>query len=261
MRARSAAGFSRVDGAAGDGVHRRGPGQHRVDVDPLEGGRQEPDRAQFARAPADPVPHREPGEPALLLRELVELRARSRDGDVVRRVGEARRPEGGGGLELPVAGLRGASRLGDHHHEGAREVGAEARQHIVHPVGVRVVEELDLHPVPARLAERVAHELRAQGRAADSDDEQVGEPALGAGDGARVHLGGEVPDRGERGRDLLGYRLVGGELRGPQPVVAHHALLARVRDRALLQGRHVGEGPLDPGLHRGEVAVGERARG
>src|SRR5208282_1703298 len=47
------------------------------------------------------------------------------------------------------------------------------------------------------------------------------------------------------------------QLRRPQPVVAHHALLARVRDGALLEGGHVRERPLHPLLHRGRVAVGE----
>ena len=54
-----------------------------VDIDALERGGQQADGRELAGAAADPVPHREPGEPPFRLGDLVELRAVAGDGDGV----------------------------------------------------------------------------------------------------------------------------------------------------------------------------------
>ena len=48
--------------------------EHRLDVDALERGGQQADGAELAGATADPVPHREAGEPPSFFACLIELR-------------------------------------------------------------------------------------------------------------------------------------------------------------------------------------------
>ena len=70
----------------------RGAGEQGVDVDALERGGQEAHGGEFAGAAADPVPHGEAGEPALLVGDLVELGAGAGDRDGVLGEVEARAP-------------------------------------------------------------------------------------------------------------------------------------------------------------------------
>ena len=73
IRARSAAGLRARVGPAGDFVAPPRTGQQPVDVDPLEGRGQEPYGRGDRGAAADPVPHRETGEPAFLYGDPVQL--------------------------------------------------------------------------------------------------------------------------------------------------------------------------------------------
>ena len=116
-----------------------------------------------------------------------------------------------------------------------------------------------------RAAEGVGHELRAERRAADADHEHVAE-ALGGGrtDPAVVDPCREVGHALLRVADLGRERRRRRELRRAQPVVADHALLVGVRDRALLERRHRLERPAQGGREaveggRREPACGSRS--
>ena len=98
-------------------------------------------------AAADPVPHREAREEALLLGELVELAARAGDADRVLPERETDPLVGGLGLEHAVARLLGAARLRDHDGERFVEAGADLIEHPIDAVRVGVVEEERLHPI------------------------------------------------------------------------------------------------------------------
>ena len=135
---------------------------------------------------------------------------------------------------------------------------AEAVEDVVDAIGIGVVEEGDGEFVFAGLAEGVGDELWAEGGAADADHEEFFEFTLGAGDGARVDLGGKIFDRSECGGDRVGQLGRGRELRRAEPVVADHALLVGIRDGTFFEGGHGGEGLLHGGFLRGEKIVGER---
>ena len=80
--------------------------------------------------------------------------------------------EGGRGLEHAVARLRSAPGFRDHDGQGLAEGLPEPAENAVGAVGVGVVEEMGREAIPGP-AQRIGHELRAESRAADSDDEQV----------------------------------------------------------------------------------------
>jgi hypothetical protein len=111
-------------GVARDDVHRGSAVEQGLDVEALERGGEETDGGEFGRATADPVPHGETGEPVLREGGLVELGAGACDGDEVLREIKARGLEGGGGLELAVAGFGGAAGFGDDDDEGFGELAA-----------------------------------------------------------------------------------------------------------------------------------------
>ena len=251
-------GILRGGRGARDDVHGGGAVEHGLDVEALEGGGQQADSAELGGAAADPVPHREAGEPALAQGGGVEFRAGAGDGDEVFRVVEAGGRKGGDGGEHAVAGLGGAAGLGDDDDEGLGELAAQAGEDVIEAVGIGVVEEGDGELVLARVAQCLADKLRAERGTADADHEQMLEFALGAGNGAGVDLGGEVLDRGERGGNLGGQFGGGRKLRGAEPVMADHALLVGVRDGAFFQRGHVRERLLDGGFLRREEVVRER---
>jgi len=112
--------------------------------------------------------------------------------------------------------------------------------------------------VPAGLTQRVADELRAESRTADADHEEVLEFAARAGDCAGMDFGREVVDRGERAGDLSRDFPGGSQVRGPQPVVADHAVLVGIGDGALFERSHVGERLFHRHFDFREKAVGER---
>ena len=215
---------------AGDDVHRGGALEHRLDVEALKRGGEQTDGGEFRRAAADPIPHRKTGEPVLGNCGLVEFRTGAGDGDKVLGEIESGGLEGGGGFELAVAGLGGAAGFGDDDDEGFGELAAKAGENVVDAVGIGVVEEGHGELVLAGLAQRVLDQLRSEGRAADADHEQVFEFTLWAGDGAGVDFGGEVLDRGERGRNLGGEGGRRGELGRTQPVMTDHTVLVGIGD-------------------------------
>jgi len=243
---------------AGDLVHRGGAGEHRVDVEALERGREQAHGAEFGGAAAHPVPHREAGDPAFLGGDLVELGAHASHGDKVLGVVETGGLEGGGGFEHAIARLDGATGLGDDDGERVGQLAGERGERVVDAVRVGVIEEVDRHAILPGLAQRVGDELRAERGAADADHEQVLELAARAGDGAGVDLGREILDGGERAGDLLRQLLRRSEVRGAQPIVADHAVLVGIGDGALFEGGHVGKGFLHRHLDLGEVTIGKR---
>jgi hypothetical protein len=113
----------------------------------------------------------------------------------------------------------------------------EAGEGAVDAVGVGVVEDVEA------AAEGVGEQLRAEGGAADADEEDRGEAlAVGGGDGAARDGGGEAVDLVPAGVDLGGDAGLGGALGGAQPVVADAAVLVGVGDRAGLEALHRGQG-------------------
>ena len=195
---------------------------------------------------------------------MVELAAFAGDGDGVGGERKSGLLPAERGFELAVTGLGRAARLRGHDHERAAETAFQRVEDAVDAVRVGVVDEVHAELV-GLAAERVGHELRAEGGAADADAEEVGELAGGAFDLSRVDLRREAGD-GFDGRLHVGGDLrVGREFRRAQPVVADHALLVGVGDGALFQGGHVGEGLGDGRRHlfgearwRGRAAEVER---
>ncbi len=104
---------------------------------------------------------------------------------------------GGRRLDHAVAGLGRAPGLRDDDGERLGEAVAEPSEHAVEAVGVGVVEEVRRQAV-AEAAEGVGHELRAEGRPADADDEHAPE-ALGA---PAASPGRRERERRSRGRAL-----------------------------------------------------------
>ena len=246
------------DGGAGNDVHGGGAGEHGVGVDALEGGRQKAYGAELGGAAADPIPHGETGEPAVLDRDLVELGAIAGDGDEVLGGHEAGGFEGGGGFEHAVAGFDRAAGLGNDHDEGFGEFAGELAEHVIDAVGVGVVEERDGHFIRAGLAEGVVDQLGAEGGAADADDKELGELLSGgAEDFSGMDVGGEGADLGEGVVDGFGDFGAGGEFGGAQPVVTNHAALVGIGDGAGFERLHRGEGLLDGRFLLGEKGVRE----
>ncbi len=95
--------------ASGDLVAGGRAGEEAVDIEPLEGGREESDGGGDAGSAADPIPHGEAIEPLLFLGELVELGAGAGDGHGMLGEVEAGGLEGRLGGEHAVAGFRCAA--------------------------------------------------------------------------------------------------------------------------------------------------------
>ena len=232
-------------------------GEHRVDVEPLQRGGQQAHGAQFARASADPVPHRETAQPALAHRDFVQLAPSSRDGDdVLGKIESGLRPRCFG-FEHSVARFLRAAALADDDRQRLAQLAAELREHLVHAVGIGVIEKVNRHLVRRRLTQRRRDELRSERRATDADDEHVLERALRARDFAGVNFSRERLDRGECFLDGLPQFRLRRERGVAQPVMADHALLVGIRDRALLQLRHRGKSLLHARLHLREEVLRE----
>ncbi len=159
------------------------------------------------------------------------------------------------GFEHAVAGFLGSAAFGNDEAQRLAQGGAELVQYPVHAVGVSVVEEKHSQPIGPGLAEGMGHELRAQCRAADADDEQVFEGAERAPDFAVVHFLRERLHCGHGAVDL--FTNGGGGRQGgvAQPVMSDHAFLVGVGKGALLQFPHRGERLLHPGFHPGEKVI------
>ena len=134
------------------------------------------------------------------------------DGDGVGGEGESGLLPAERGFELSVARFRRAARLRSHDGERGAEARAQSVEHAVNTVGVGVIDEMDAEFV--RLAAKcVGDELRAEGRAADTDAEEVGELASGAFDLASVDLSGEASDGVDGGLHFGGDLRIRRELR------------------------------------------------
>ena len=120
---------------------------------------------------------------------------------------------------------------------------------------------MDLHFVAqgAGSGQGVGHQLRAQGAAADADQQQIAE-AVGVrrGDALLVDVGGEGTHLFDFGFDCLADGLVGGELGGAKPVVADHAVFVGVGDGPSFQAGHRFNGGIQLRLHLVAVAGAER---
>ena len=102
----------------------------------------------------------------------------------------------GFGFQHAVAGFGGAAALGDHQGQGLVQAAFQRVQDAEHAVGVGVVEEIGGQDV-ALGAEGFGHELGAQGRAADADQQQVAEgAALASQDRAIMDFLREFTDAG-----------------------------------------------------------------
>ena len=188
---------------AGGHVHGGGAFEHAVHVKPLEEARHETDGRHLAGPAADPVPHGESSEPTLLLGLLVELRSGAGHGDGMAGEVETLPGVGIGHDQHAVAGFRGRAALAHDDDQGFGKLVSQAREHASEAVGVGVVNEVRHHLVGRAVPQRVGHEHRSQGRAADPDREQLGEAAGRLRlDLRRVDLGGERLDRRERVADL-----------------------------------------------------------
>ena len=247
-------------GIAGERVHLRRARQQGLGVDALQRRGHQSDGPHHARAAAHPVPHREAGEEARRDRLAVELAAGAGDGDRLGPEPQARGLPAGLGLAQGVARLGGAAGLGHHDDQGAVEAVAEARPRAVEAVRVGVVDEMDAEPV-GRAAERVGQQLGTERRAADADDEEVGEGASRTADLARVDPRRErrdVPPGRPDGRGDLGGR---GELGRAQPVVADLAVLVGVGDRAGLElgrgAQRLGETAVERGVGPGQPGAAQ----
>ena len=240
---------------AGFRIHRGGTGEEGVDVDPLECSRHEADGRHDRSSSADPVLHRELRDEALGGGVGIELRTFAGDGDRVLAEIESGSFIGSLGLQHPVACLRRATGFGNDHHQGLGEtLLLQLRENAVHPGRIGVVEEMN-RQLRVR-AEGIIHELRAEGGAADADEQELLElSARGWRDLTGVDLFREFLERFQRLGDLLSDLLVRREGGVAQPVVADHALLVRVYDRAAFQLGDAGEGLVDLRLHGAEEGV------
>ena len=198
---------------AGRRVHGRGSVQQSRHVQSLKQAGNQPDGGQLAGAPADPVPHREPRQPALLLNLLVQLRPRSRHGDGMAGEVQTLALVGRGDREHAVASLRRASALAHDHHDRLVQGITDSGQLTRDAFGVGVIDEVGLHPIRARASQSVGDEHGTERRSANSDGQDSGEPRrLLRLDFSRVDLGRERLDRRQRLADLLRDLRLGGKL-------------------------------------------------
>ena len=109
------------DRIAGGFVAGLGAGEKSLDIQALQGSRQQSNCAQFASAPTHPVPHGEGSDPAIGDGCFVEGAAFSRDGHRMSREAQTRPLVGGTGLDHSVAGLRGAAGLRNNECQGLTE--------------------------------------------------------------------------------------------------------------------------------------------
>ena len=238
-------------------VHQASPFEHLADSDPLQRGGQQPDRGKLRGPPSDPVPHREAGEEPFGDGVAVEQAPFARHSSGMPAEAEPCGGVDGCGLEHAVARFLGAAGLGDDERQGLVDLFPDPIEDPVDPVGIGVVDEMRPHAV-RRPAESVGNELRSEGRASDADHEKVREGRLALRpDAGRVHVAGERLDRRQCRLDRASDRRVGGERGRPQPVVSDHSVLVGVGDRALLEGRHGLERPLQGPAHPIDEPVGK----
>ena len=104
-----------------------------------------------------------------------------------------------------IAGLRRAAALGDNDAERFVQPAGRAVEDAGDPVGIRVVDEVDLHRVATRVPERVGDKHRPECRTADADGQHMGElEARGGPDGAVMYSARELFDLGQGAADFGG---------------------------------------------------------
>ena len=236
-------------------IHLRRAGEEGAHVHALQSRGDGAHGAHHARAAADPVPHGEARQPALLRRVLVQLAADARHGHGVLRKVEPGLLIGRLGLQHAVARLLGAAGLRNDERQRRGDLRADLRHHAVHAVGVGVVEKAD---GKRRIHRRdgLRDELRPQRRTTDAHDEHAREFLAVRGlHRAVLHVRGELQRCFERLIDLLRQSGVRGEFRVSQPVMAHHAFFVRIGDRARFELLHRLEGRIDLPGHLGEKAL------
>jgi hypothetical protein len=193
-------------------VARRGAGEQAVNIQPLQGRREQTDCRQFAGPTSDPVEHREASEPILGRCRLVHLRTRHGDGDSVARELQASRLVGLGHQQHPVARFWSAATLGSDKAERLTEPARQELERSRNAVRVGVVHEVNVHRVRGRVSRGIGHKHRAQRGATDADGEHTGESwHRGRTDRAGMYTGSERLDVGGR----LSY--LGGDLRALEP--------------------------------------------
>ena len=141
-------------------VHGFRTSEESIDVEALQSSGEEPNGAEFARAAAHPIPHREAGEPLLGASNFIELATFAGDRDRVGRKRKARLLPTQGGFNLAVPWFRRAARLRSHQDEGGAEALTKRIKDAVDAVGIRVVDEVHAQGV-LRGAEGIGHKLRA----------------------------------------------------------------------------------------------------
>ena len=134
--------------------------QESIDVEALQRSGEEPDGAELAGAAADPIPHREAGEPLLGASNFIELTTFASNGDRVGRKRKARLLPAQGGFNLAVPRFGRAARLRSHQDEGGAEALTKRIKDAIDAVGIRVVDEVHTQGV-LRGAEGIGHKLRA----------------------------------------------------------------------------------------------------
>ena len=134
---------------------------------------QQPHGGSLAGSSANPVPHGKLAQPAVGLSVFVQLAPNAGYGHRVRPELQAVAFPRGRGFQHAVACFLGAAALADYHSEGFSHSPFQLRQHLVHAIRIGVIEEIRAKAVGARLAQRIGHELRAEGGAANADDQQI----------------------------------------------------------------------------------------
>ena len=237
--ARSAAGLLPRLVAPGGLVHRRRPVEEGLDVDPLQGRRQQAHRARLGGAPAHPVPHREPIErsppPGVLVERAAVPGDGHRLGPEVESPGAVRRRR----LEHAVAGLRRCRRTWRSRPPGSRRGPRPARRGPGRSRRGRCCRGSGARGDPP------ARPGRRPPAAARGPSPRCRSPAACRKRSARGGFTRPSWTRAAKSRirarvsldrpgDLRGRGPVG----GPEPVVADHPLLVGVGDGPALEGVH-----------------------
>ena len=104
-----------------------------------------------------------------------------------------------------IARLRRAAALGDNDAKRFVNPAGRAVEDAGDPVGIRVVDEIDLHRVATRVPEGIGHKHRAEGRTADADGQHMGEfEARGGPDGAVMYSARKLFDLSQGAADFGG---------------------------------------------------------
>ena len=140
------------DRIAGGFVAGLGAGEKPLNIQALQGSRQQSNCAQFASAPTHPVPHREGLDPAIGDGCFVQGAAFSRDGHCMSREAQTRPLVSGTCLDHSIAGFRGAAGLGDDQCQGLPQLACQGAEDLVHAIGIGVVEEIGRQLVGMRMA-------------------------------------------------------------------------------------------------------------